>query len=376
MIIKCTDFYKFADFIKSDEKKIIMFGAGAIGTVTTPEILKLFGISKYIDCYIDNNSALWGSKINLKSGEYYVKSPDYLKSCIPEKTVILVNISRFTSVIDQIESMVCTEKMPVYFMAMMCIHNFIPNGKSGVIKKYEYPVIPKIIHYMWLGGKEVPQNLLKCIDSWKRYCPDYEIKRWDESNYDIGKNLYMKQAYECRAYGFVPDYARLDILYNYGGIYLDTDVELIRNIDDLLYQEAFCGVEKWQIVNFGGCSGAVKGHDSIKAFINARENLKFYDEYGLKNQNTCGYYDTQVLLNNGYIMNCTNQSVLGINVYTSDFFHPYDYMSGKCEITSNTFSVHHFNGGWLTKEQKQLNKSLSGKYFQYYKQALINGKIN
>ena len=103
----------------------------------------------------------------------------------------------------------------------------------------------------------MPGSLKRCIDSWKKYCPDYEIKRWDESNYDISKSSYMKGAYESKKWGFIPDYARLDILYNYGGFYLDTDVELVRSLDELRYQPAFSGVEKWSVVNIGGCSGAV-----------------------------------------------------------------------------------------------------------------------
>ena len=94
-------------------------------------------------------------------------------------------------------------------------------------------MIPKKIHYCWFGGNPMPEKDKKCIESWKRYCPDYEIIRWDESNYDVSKNRYMKEAYEEKKWGFVPDYARLDIIYNEGGIYLDTDVELVKNLDDL-----------------------------------------------------------------------------------------------------------------------------------------------
>ena len=89
--------------------------------------------------------------------------------------------------------------------------------------------IPKIIHYCWVGGKPKPQSVLYCIESWKRCCPDYEIREWNESNYDFTKNEYMRQAYEAKKWGFVPDYARLDIVYEYGGIYLDTDVEMLRS---------------------------------------------------------------------------------------------------------------------------------------------------
>lgn len=103
--------------------------------------------------------------------------------------------------------------------------------------------IPKIIHYCWIGKSEKPESVEYCIESWKKYCPDYKIIEWNENNYDFIKNEYMKEAYDSKKWGFVPDYARLDIIYNYGGIYLDTDVEIIKSFDALLNQEAFIGFE-------------------------------------------------------------------------------------------------------------------------------------
>ena len=92
-------------------------------------------------------------------------------------------------------------------------------------------MIPKIIHYCWIGGTPLPEIAKKCIESWKKCCPDYEIREWNESNYDFTQNVYMKEAYEVKKWGFVPDYARLDIIYRYGGFYLDTDVELLKSLD-------------------------------------------------------------------------------------------------------------------------------------------------
>ncbi|RKW32245.1 MAG: glycosyl transferase, partial [Lachnoanaerobaculum sp.] len=104
-------------------------------------------------------------------------------------------------------------------------------------------MIPKVIHYCWFGGKPLPKIARKCIQSWKRFCPDYEIVEWNEKNYDIHKNSYMEEAYLQKKWGFVPDFARLDIIYQNGGIYLDTDVELIRPLDELLYHRAYMGFE-------------------------------------------------------------------------------------------------------------------------------------
>lgn len=358
-----------SDDIMKNQEKIIMFGAGAIGQITTPEILKEYQLLSYLDCYLDNDETKWGKSLIVCGEKYEIKSPAYLNQCAVN-SVILINISRFAEVKEQLEQMECTKKMTVYIMPMMCIHNMCtePSGGNGIMT--DRPLIPKQIHYMWLGRKPVPDNLQRCMDSWKKYCPDYEIIEWNEDNYDIGKHPYMVKAYESGAYGFVPDYARLDILYNYGGFYLDTDVELKRSLEKMRYQEAFCGVEKWQIVNFGGCSGAVKGHPMIKKFLDARGDILFIDELGNLNKNTCGFYDTRTILDEGYKVNGTSQSINGMNVYAYDFFHPYDYMSGLLNMTENTVSIHHFNGGWLDEKMKKQNELSAKRYLELYKECL------
>ena len=237
-------------------------------------------------------------------------------------------------------------------------------------------MIPKVIHYCWFGRGEKPALAKKCIDSWKKYCPDYEIVCWNEENYDISKNRYMKQAHERKMYGFVPDYARLDILYHYGGIYLDTDVELTKNLDDLLYQDGFCCVEKWQTVNLGGGSGAVPGNGIIGKMLEYRENMEFISCDGNVNTNTCGFYDTKVLQKLGYILNGTVQYIDDMTVYPSEFFHPFDYASGRTRMSVNTHGIHHFNGGWLDEKTANATRETVEKFEKIYKEAQINNKLN
>lgn len=375
MNIVCVSFEDFSNKVKDYGCKVVLFGAGTIGQVTTPEILKEYGVSEFIDCYIDNDSKKWGRKLTACGRKYEVRSPEYLKSNY-EDTLILLNISRFSEVIDQLEAMECTKCMTCYIMPMMLIHNFCAEISAGKPQLMDKPLIPKKLHYMWLGGKTIPDNLKNCLKSWKKYCPDYEIIEWNENNYDIAKHPYMKQAYDAKAYGFVPDYARLDILYNEGGFYLDTDVELKRNIDDLRYQEAFCGVEKWQVINFGGVSGAVKGNPIIKKFLDARENIYFLDREGNQNRNTCGFYDTNVAICEGYKINGETQCINGMNIYAYDYFHPYDYMSGIINETKNTHSVHWFNGGWLDESMKKANEQVKKQYMELYQKAIAKQKLD
>jgi len=370
MKLICCSFEEMKRRIEGERANIIMFGAGAIGQVTTPEILKKYGLMDYVECYMDNNQAMHGGRLFVGNRNLEIRSPEYLKTC-KENMVIILNISRFSDVLEQLEKMQCTAKMSCYIMPMMLIHNFCSSASENNWPKGDKPLIPKKLHYMWLGRNPIPNLLKKCMESWHRFCPDYEIIEWNENNYDIEKHPYMKQAYEAGAYGFVPDYARLDILYSEGGIYLDTDVEIKRNIDALLCQEAFCGVEKWQLINFGGMSGAVPGHLMVKRFLDAREDVVFIEKDGNQNRRTCGFYDTKVALESGYKINGKVQSVEGMTIYPCDYFQPYDYMSGDVNETINTYSVHWFNGGWLDDKMKKINEESRLKYLKIYSETLV-----
>lgn len=346
MKLKIGTFAGMAKDILSENNKIVIFGTGVIGTTVTPEILSTYGLDDLVECCIDNDKTKWGSTIGICGKNRKIYSPDIIKN-FPKNITILITISRYYSAFEQLEHMEETEKLSCYLIPMMCVRDFHNDGGKGVIKTANSQIIPKTIHYMWLGGRPLPDKLERCIDSWKKYCPDYEIIRWDESNYDVHKNKFVAQAYDNKRYGFVPDYARVEILYKYGGLYMDTDVELIRNLDELLYQEAFCSVEKWQVLNFGGCSGAIRGHHSLKPFLERREEKSLTRKDGSFDGISSGLIDTGIALDAGYVINGKNQSVMGMNIYTYDYFHPYDYMSGMLEKTDDTFSIHQFNGGWL-----------------------------
>jgi hypothetical protein len=352
MRLKNGSFEEMARQIKQEKQEIVIFGAGMIGTVTALSLLKEYGLEDKLSFYVDNDPQKAGDAGN----GYEVRPVERLKDAAGDKLVILLAVSRFSDSLAQLENFKNLEYTDCFLIPMMCITNFRPSEENLIQKDSKTRRIPKRIHYMWLGGKELPAALSRCMESWKKYCPDYEILCWNESNYDINKNPYMKEAYERGMYGFVPDYARLDILYTYGGIYLDTDVELVRGLDDMLYQEAFCSVEKWQNLNFGGGSGSVKGGRAVGELLKARENLAFIDERGNVNKNTCGYYDTLALQKFGYKVCGRVQKILDMNVYPYEVFHPYDYMSGRTVRSVNTHGIHHFNGGWLDEEMRQANQ--------------------
>ena len=216
--------------------------------------------------------------------------------------------------------------------------------------------IPKIIHYCWVGGNPKPQSVLYCIESWRRCCPDYEIWEWNETNYDFTKNEYMYQAYKAKKWGFVPDYARLDIVYEHGGIYLDTDVELVHSFDHLLEHECFFGFEDTgdgeNFVNCGHGFGAVSHHEVIKKARDLYEHISFSNADGLLNLVASPYYTTQALRQLGLVQENKDQTLEGIQVYASDVFCPKNFRTGVLHKTERTVSIHHFTASWVDEKIK------------------------
>lgn len=216
-------------------------------------------------------------------------------------------------------------------------------------------MIPKIIHYCWFGGAEIPEHDKKCIESWKKYCPDYQIIRWDESNYDYKKNPYMKEAYEAKKWGFVPDFARLDIVYEHGGIYLDTDVEIIRNIDDLLENWAYMGFEVGgKLVSPGLGFGAEKHFPLLKKMMDdIYGNRRFKLGEGDYDTTPSPMLNVEFLMQYGLKKNNLLQTIEGMTVYPSDWLCPIDTKTAVFSSTDNTHTIHHFHASWLTPEEKK-----------------------
>lgn len=213
-------------------------------------------------------------------------------------------------------------------------------------------MIPKKIHYCWFGTGELPEKDKRCIESWKKYCPDYEIIRWNESNYDIEKNNYMKTAYASKKWGFVPDFARFDIVYNEGGFYLDTDVELVKSLDELRYNQAYMGFEGGIWINGGIGFGAEAGNKVIKGLRDMYENLSFINDNGKLNLTPSPYYITEYLEKLGLKRNNQEQYLDGIHIYPTEYFAAKDYDTGKIFRTENTVSIHQYNASWKTPKQK------------------------
>lgn len=218
-------------------------------------------------------------------------------------------------------------------------------------------MIPKIIHYCWFGGNPLPEDAKKYIETWKKFCPDYEIKEWNESNFDVNCCDYVKEAYEAKKWAFITDYVRLKVLYDYGGIYMDTDVEVCKSLDELLQYNAWSGFESETTIPTGTLASS-RANKWIEYLLSYYENRHFI--------NADGSYDTttnvqtitlmtkekyEVKLDNSFQIFADNYAL-----FPFEYFCAKSLMDGKIYKTSNTYTIHHFNGSWLTPWEKFRHK--------------------
>lgn len=213
-------------------------------------------------------------------------------------------------------------------------------------------MIPHIIHYFWFGGAEKPKVVLDCIESWKRYFPGWEIKEWNEENYNINKCQYMIDAYQLKKYAFVSDYARFDVLNEYGGIYLDVDVEFIKPLpSSFLEQECFAGFEGAGEVNPGLIFASEPHYWFTKKILDTYNNDRFFfNKDGI--YRTVNTRTSEILNEYGLIKNNQYQVVKGIHIYPSEYFCGYDTDIRESVITEKTICWHHYLGSWNQKNIK------------------------
>ena len=209
-------------------------------------------------------------------------------------------------------------------------------------------MIPKVIHYCWFGHGEKPELARKCIASWKKFCPDYEIIEWNEGNFDVKQNGYTQMCYEEKKYAFRSDYVRLLVVAEYGGIYFDTDVELLKSLDQLLDHEAFFGFETPEYVASGLGFGSIAHGTVIEAMLAEYEQL-------LDGQNGmigCPRLNTAALVKLGLVQNGKIQTIHNAVIYPVSYFNPYESSTGRLIKTEDTISVHWYAATWMSKKQK------------------------
>ena len=214
---------------------------------------------------------------------------------------------------------------------------------------------PKIIHYCWFGPKTIPELECKCIESWKKYLPDWELKFWNEQNFDLDISLFAKQAYEAKQYAFVSDYVRAYVLYNYGGLYLDTDVEILPGFSRILDKNAnIVGFETKSQVGTA-IMAFVPKHQIIENFLKNYQGT-FADKNTMNITANVAYL-TDALVEKGLVLNRITQQVGDVIVYARDYFFPKKQEKDTFFITERTVAVHRCSGSWMTERQKKRGKN-------------------
>lgn len=215
-------------------------------------------------------------------------------------------------------------------------------------------MIPKTIHYCWFGKKDLPPEAKRCIASWKKICPDYDIIRWDENNFDVNQNPFIKAAYEAKKWAFVSDYARLKVVYDNGGIYLDTDVELRKNLDSLREHGCYIGIQQNEFLCTTGLGfGATKSNPVVLKMLESYDDLTFSESHTL--ELSCPRLNNAVIRSYGLVSNTEITDLPEVTVYPPQYFDPY---GGKNLLCDETYSIHHYAASW-TSEKNQFKRKIA-----------------
>lgn len=347
--------------IEKRSERVICYGAGKQleKLVEYFENTEIWNKMQYV---VDKDEKKQNTEIVIKGKTLNIISLDELKRRNYKNYVIIITCANYEEILWQLNSDSILQSIDYYCFTLIqyvdmeidALQKQIPD----VIKLYKEPIIPKVIHYCWFGGNPLPDKYKMWMESWRKYCPDYEIIEWNETNYDVTKNTYMCQVYKNKKWGFVPDYARLDIIYNHGGIYLDTDVELIQNIDDMLFQKGFAGFQSYFQVNFGQGFGAVKGLPIIKEMLDLYNDIYFVNRDGSLNMTPSPEWQTQILEKHGLCKNGEYQVVDGMTIYPEKVLCGKNVYTRRIILKPYTRAIHHYDGSWTDKEQRDKNVRL------------------
>lgn len=358
------------DLLKDEKKNIYCFGAGRVLDSFLKEF-RYLNIHNNIKAITDNNMKTLKEAVKtIENISIPIISVKQMLYNIEPDDRILITASAYDEIIVQLEKIEKLDYIKCYVYCIMRIEQYDYERLTVQIPRklscYDKIKIPKVIHYCWFGKKNMPIQYKMWIDSWKYFCPDYEIIEWNEDNYNVHKCRYVRQAYEMGKWAFVSDYARVDIINEFGGVYLDTDVELLKNIDELLMNNAFCGFETKQYVSYALGFGAQKGNSIINEIKEYYEKVNFLLENGEMNLTTCPKIQTQIMKRHGLFCNGKYQVVDGMTVYPERILcgmSPYSYRVEQNQL--NTYAIHHFQGSWIGDNDKNIKENIISKVKQW-----------
>lgn len=343
--IQNKNLQQLIELLKSRE--VLCFGTGNQGK-RAALLFENWNVRNHLLGYIDNDPQKQGSDINIDGNSYHVYSlSDAMKKFDGKPILVLVTCLAYKSIFQQLQE-TCADCAWEYMAIDEVADSELQiSHYDAIIRESEKPLIPKKIHYAWLGG-EMPGNLKENIAHWKTLCPDYEFYEWNENNYDVTKNPYMKQTFKKKMWGFVPDYMRLDVIYEHGGIYLDTDIEMIKKPDALLYQNCFGCVDASLVMNLGSGFGAVPHHPMIRKLRDYYDDVSFVRNDGSIDDTSCNTHSHRVLKKYGVRIDDTLQNVGGMNIYPMIIQGASQYTRTH-RVTEQTFWVHYGNMSWFQK---------------------------
>lgn len=349
MILRNCDLRTFSDRCKG--KKIACYGIGK----EFDRIIKSYSDYEWVDnieFLVDGNVNREGEVIRIKERNFLLMSIQTFQKIAADNVILFIACMAYSEIIKELNRIPQFDNTQCYLFHFMFP---LSEGEKIEIKRRKERLIPPTIHYCWFGGKDKPDLYKRCIESWYKYCPDYEIKEWNEDNCDVTETVFTKQAYECGKYGFVPDYFRLKITYENGGIYLDTDVEILKDINELRYNEAFCGLEFPGEAALGLGFGAVKGHPLILRMMERYRAISFVNPDGSLNETGSPVFQSADLMEHGMTYENKLQEVAGMTIYPIEVLSPQNVYTGITGISENTFMWHHFDGSWVSGDRLRRN---------------------
>lgn len=350
------------EFYKSVEASdgIVCYGTGK-RLRRFGECFKESNVLDKVKFCVDKNPVLHGKRIDIRGREWEIFGIDKIKEMKDKNMLLLITNAQYEEIVTELASNAAFENVEYY-----CLSPLIAELEEQHAMQKEIPTdccceeklcIPKKIHYCWFGRNPIPEKYKKWMESWKKFCPDYEIIEWNEDNYDVTQNEYMYEAYKNKKWGFVPDYARLDIIYKHGGIYLDTDVELVQGLDDLLCQKGFAGFESEDAVALGLGFGAVAGLEIIAKMRDEYNEKHFVSETGELNLVASPVLQTECLKKYGLELNGEYQVVEGLAIYPEKMFSGKSIYTRRVKLKDYTRAIHHYDGSWLdAKDKKHIEK--------------------
>lgn len=360
---------EFRKYINS--KKVICYGCGTVG-IRAVNILDNWGKANDITAFVDSDKSKWNKRLSFENYSFPIVSIDDAVKTVDQNTVFLItcgmDILEIRESLNQHKEL---DEIECFSLVEIAQQQLLYSDYPEILHESSEIMIPKKLHYCWLGGDK-PIFIQNLVNSWAQICPDYEIIEWNETNYDFTKNRYMKEAFDAKDWGFVPDYARLDIVYNHGGIYLDTDVKILRKPDDLLYQKNFFISDCSFQVALGNGFGARRGDPIVKELMDYYDTVSFKLKDGSLNKLSSPIHQYNVLKKYGMEINDQFQTVHGANIYPM-------IMSGTCVHTmqmrksEKSFFAHFGTTTWMGNKVLESRKKIRD--FIHY-EGLENYDIN